>query len=130
MGKRRQNADWHCVHFLDQDSLELFEGKLENCLKLRCDASGVGSEEDLFDLLAVSLKFPDYFGNNWDALDECLVDMEWMPSSGYLLVVSGARQLWSKAPSLAGKLVSAWLAAATTWASEDVPFHLVFTAPS
>ncbi|MCZ7655132.1 MAG: barstar family protein [Rhodocyclaceae bacterium] len=32
----------------------------------------------LFECLATTLKFPDWFGHNWDALADCLSDL-----SGY-----------------------------------------------
>ena len=32
-------------------------------------------KEALFSFLADELKFPDYFGKNWDALYDCLVDL-------------------------------------------------------
>jgi RNAse (barnase) inhibitor barstar len=35
-------------------------------------------KSDLLNALAASLKFPDYFGHNWDALDECLRDLSWL----------------------------------------------------
>lgn len=36
------------------------------------------SRAQLFEKLSTALKFPDYFGENWDALDECLRDFHWV----------------------------------------------------
>jgi RNAse (barnase) inhibitor barstar len=34
---------------------------------------------------AVAMKFPDHFGKNWDAFYDCLTDMEWVESNGYVI---------------------------------------------
>ncbi len=41
--------------------------------------AGIRSREALFDALADGLRLPDYFGRNWDALHDCLGDLEWLP---------------------------------------------------
>jgi RNAse (barnase) inhibitor barstar len=44
----------------------------------------------LFDEVAAALQFPPYFGENWDALDECLADLEWPHAPACLLVILNA----------------------------------------
>ncbi len=47
----------------------------------------------LFAEFARVLDFPDYFGHNWDALEECLADLEWLPARGYVLLLTEAEQV-------------------------------------
>ena len=35
--------------------------------------------------IATQLQFPDYFGENWDAFDECLRDLSWLPAGQVIL---------------------------------------------
>lgn len=44
---------------------------------------------DLMAYLAQELGFPEHFGANWDALVDCLCDMEWAPANGYILTLTG-----------------------------------------
>ena len=39
------------------------------------DGSHIESKLEFLDAVAAALSFPDYFGRNWDALDECLRDV-------------------------------------------------------
>src|SRR5574341_275555 len=50
----------------------------------------------LFTEFAKVLELPDYFGHNWDALEECLADLEWMPARGYVLLLTEAEQILPK----------------------------------
>jgi RNAse (barnase) inhibitor barstar len=39
------------------------------------DVSMTRSRDDLHALLAEKLRFPAYYGGNWDAFDECIADV-------------------------------------------------------
>ena len=39
------------------------------------DVSSVQTREELHTLLAEKLGFPEYYGKNWDAFDECIRDL-------------------------------------------------------
>lgn len=45
------------------------------------------SYEELLSEFSESLEFPDYFGFNWNALDECLNDLDWLGGNSYLLII-------------------------------------------
>jgi RNAse (barnase) inhibitor barstar len=44
--------------------------------ELTIDAAGVHDKAGFMTLLARVLALPDYFGANWDALEECMADMQ------------------------------------------------------
>jgi RNAse (barnase) inhibitor barstar len=46
---------------------------------------GIVTKDSLMDALAAVLSFPDYFGRNWDALEECIRDLSWLPPGPVVL---------------------------------------------
>jgi RNAse (barnase) inhibitor barstar len=48
---------------------------------------GIRSKQKLLNVLADKLQFPHYFGNNWDALEECLGDLSWLPGGQPVVIV-------------------------------------------
>ena len=52
-----------------------------------------------FDECAAAWQFPYYFGENWDAFEECLADLEWLPAEAYVFCVTEGTHLLEKEPS-------------------------------
>jgi RNAse (barnase) inhibitor barstar len=51
------------------------------------DCKKIFNLKDLFKEFSIVFKFPDYFGNNWAAFDECINDLDWIDTSSYILVL-------------------------------------------
>jgi len=66
----------------------------------------------LFRSLAAGLRFPGYFGSNWNALDECLHDLEWLTDGAILLAVRNAQRLLEAEPEGLGTFLSILISAA------------------
>lgn len=115
-----------CVHFIRPwEEAEI--GSLGEKIKIfSISLKNFNDEADLLSKLAEEMNFPDYFGRNWDALEECLNDLEWIPASGYVLFIRDSGSAWGKSPYSLGMLISIWLAAAKNWSELGVPFHLIF----
>jgi RNAse (barnase) inhibitor barstar len=57
------------------------------------------TEPAFFDECAAAWQFPCYFGENWDAFEECLTDLEWLPAEAYVFCVTQGVRLLDKEPS-------------------------------
>lgn len=119
---------WECVHFKeDQEITVLMRDLLERGIHAPVlDGRALVTDDGLFTGVAQALQFPSYFGQNWDAFYDCICDLEWLPGTGYALVIRHATALWQETPRTAGQLVNSWLGAAEFWAKNGVPFHLIF----
>ncbi len=49
------------------------------------DLSGVASKAELLAALAKGLHLPEHFGNNWDALADCIEDEDWFGRAGCVI---------------------------------------------
>ncbi len=86
-----------------------------------------GGREAVIAAVAHGLRFPEYFGGNWDALDECLSDLSWIRAPGIVLVFHGAERLWREVPRDAAVLLELWLSAArSSERSQERSLHLMF----
>lgn len=46
----------------------------------------IKSTHALLNALSGALGFPGYFGKNWNALDECICDLSWLPPGDVVLI--------------------------------------------
>lgn len=49
--------------------------------------AGLTRKRQLLATLAKSLRFPSYFGGNWDAMDECFRDLSWLANVKTLVLI-------------------------------------------
>ncbi|MCC6614102.1 MAG: barstar family protein [Anaerolineae bacterium] len=56
------------------------------------DGETISNKQEFLDQISRALKFP-FFGNNWDALLDCLRDLSWLPLNGRVLVFDNFQNL-------------------------------------
>lgn len=93
----------------------------------RIDLRGCVGKAAWLERIAGVMDFPDTFGHNWDALEDSLRDLSWLPASGYAVFVRG------DAPRRVGRIWDTLLdvleSAALEWTARGVPFWVFVTVP-
>lgn len=87
-----------------------------------------GTREAMLDEFARALDFPEYFGDNWDALEDCMTDLEWLSADKFVFVVTHTDALLRDERGYLTNLGDILKAAAAFWQDHDPPaaFHVVF----
>jgi len=87
----------------------------------------------VFAEFARALGFPDYFGHNWDAMEECLADLEWLPAKGYVLLITDAQAVipedeeeYETLLEILSDAGEAWSKGQAGGGSQAIPFHALF----
>ena len=76
------------------------------------DARGIAGKTALLQAIGQVLDFPDYYGGNWDALEECLFDLSWWEGPVCLLIEHADNLPVADLELLA----DVWAEAAAAWA--------------
>lgn len=90
------------------------------------DLAGAAAKEALLQCLAQALGFPEWFGGNWDALEDCLQDLAWRTGDGHVFLLANAAEL---PPDDLGVLIDVLASSAAFWAERSRPFFAVFIDP-
>jgi barstar (barnase inhibitor) len=77
----------------------LAEAAADGLTTARIDLSRVTTKAAFLAEFARRLDFPDYFGHNWDAFDDCLRDLAWQPSPGHAFLIVAFDRFASAAPA-------------------------------
>jgi Barstar (barnase inhibitor) len=90
------------------------------------DGSQICGKETFLIKVAEAMKFPDYFGFNWDALDECITDLGWCPANRYVLIYDQP-EVFSKADPTQWKIANDVLQSAIDyWRNTETPLDILF----
>ncbi|MGI5448707.1 barstar family protein [Streptomyces sp. CA-243310] len=87
---------------------------------LDLDLDGVRSKAELMRRLGEALRVPEWFGGNWDALADALIDLSWLPAApGRLVAVTSWRGYERARPADWETLREILEEAVDFWARED-----------
>jgi len=86
------------------------------------DLAGCLDRDEVLDRFAAALRFPDWFGRNWDALADCLGDLSWLPAEGYLLLLDHAGAWREAEADQFATALEILDGAARAWSAQGVPF--------
>ncbi|MBT3980878.1 MAG: hypothetical protein HOE90_05950 [Bacteriovoracaceae bacterium] len=80
-----------------------FEGKSADLKKTLLNVEAISffeidclqcnTEQNLFSTFSTELGFPEYFGRNWDALHECIGDLDWLDAKYIILFLKNSNKL-------------------------------------
>ncbi len=89
------------------------------------DLAGVRDRDAFLQRCAAVFTLPDYFGNNWDALHECLLELAGSGSPGAVVHWRRGEELARRAPAVANTALEILQDAARYWGSSGRVFLVV-----
>jgi RNAse (barnase) inhibitor barstar len=82
------------------------------------EGKNIGGKEQLMTSVATALRLPKHFGKNWDALEECLSELE-DAADGYLIYYDHIDPLLGAHPDQFETLVEILRDAVASWKEDD-----------
>jgi len=103
---------------------EILDATRDSALQIaRIGLAGAAGKNALMTRVAEALVLPQWFGGNWDALEDCLSDLSWSKAAGHVLLFEGAADLPADER---GILIDVLASVAASWAERQRPFFAVF----
>lgn len=103
-------------------------GDEQGIARFRVRLAGIRTKKAFLDAIAQALRFPDWFGRNWDALEDCLTDLSWHPAERYVIVLTDADEFRVAAGEDYAMALRIFRAASDYWRGQAVPFWVFVDA--
>ena len=87
----------------------------------------IEKKEQFLNHAAVAMKFPSHFGNNWDAFYDCLTDLDWVETEGYLIYFDHTDAFASHHESQLETVIELFQDAVDYWKGEGKPMMVVLS---
>jgi RNAse (barnase) inhibitor barstar len=97
---------------------------------VRVDLKRLGSKTGFLGRAARALEFPQWFGKNWDALNDCLTDLSWLGGNGWVIIFENAKGLAERKPQIFQNAVEVFESASDHWRRAGRPFWVLFHDPN
>ena len=88
----------------------------------RVGLGGCTESSEVLARLAEQLQFPAWFGQNWDALADCLTDFSWREAAGYVLVLEQLGDFRAAGDDDFDTLIEILSDASASWGVMGIPF--------
>ncbi len=82
------------------------------------------TDADWLNEISAVFQFPFYFGNNWNAMDECLQDLEWLNIKAIFVVIDDFSFLFQGDKDVQQLVVRALERMASFWIDAGVPIDI------
>jgi|KBSMisStaDraftv2_1062788.scaffolds.fasta_scaffold1473776_1 hypothetical protein len=117
-GLYRLNGDWRS-RSLDRLC------QLKAVQLVRIDGSTVHDRQRFLAVAARAMRFPAWFGGNWDAFADAVMDLAWTPADAYVVILGDMQRFATRAPQAFHMVLSILEDAAEFWSERGVPFHVL-----
>lgn len=88
----------------------------------RISLAGCTESSEVLARLAGQLHFPAWFGQNWDALADCLTDFSWREAVGYVLVMEQLGDFRAAGDDDFDTFIEILSDASASWGVMGIPF--------
>ena len=118
------------VYHLDVDARQLAQAAAADGLAaFRIDIGHAHDKEDFLEHLSEAMKFPDWFGGNWDALADCLRDLSWIEGKGFVVILEKSKHFCSGHHHEFDEAIDVLKEAASYWRGQGKPFWALIGGP-
>lgn len=93
------------------------------------DGNQITSKSEFLHRVAPVMRFPEYFGYNWDALEDCLTELDGGSEAGYLLLYSRADRFAMTNPEQWDVLLQILHSAIAIWQETHTPMYVLLQSP-
>ena len=115
------------VRRLPHGAIDLIEKAAQQAgyASLIADLGGCRDKHSLLRKLASAMHFPLWFGNNWDALADCVTDMSWQPAAGYVIILQHTQAMQDSAEEDLVTAIDILAEGARDWGARNIPMWVL-----